>query len=144
MDVIEREIAGEIERIRQIYCWDVLRNRSRTVQLPGRKCDPRILETFLGYEVQAGKKRITCPDAVSARYLKIFVELGFKDVQIPYDPTRTALIVTGLEGALSRIKELLHHRHTERSGRQAALRRTYRKIRIVCRCPEGTAAEVPS
>ncbi len=132
-----REIDGEIERIRQIYCFDVMRNRNRPVELPGRKCTPRILETFLGYEVKAGRRRITCPDAVSARYLKIFAELGFKDIRIPYDPTRTAVMVSGLEGALERIKKLLEVENLEGQKRQVALRKIYSKIRLACECAQN-------
>ncbi len=133
----KRQIDGEIERIRQIYCCDVVQDRNRVVRLPGRKCEPQILETLLGYELKAGRRRINCPDVVSARYLKIFAELGFKDVFIPYDPTRTEIMVSGLEGALDKIKELLEGSEGDTRRRNAALRRIYGRIRQVCRCDQN-------
>ena len=120
----------EVERIRQIYCNDVLRHRSRPVQLPGRKCEPEIQYTFLGIELKAGKMRITCPDPTTARYLKVFAEIGLPAVRIPYDPTRTAVLVVGLEHALRQIKEQCRKERFH----QRKLRRVYRQIREACVC----------
>ena len=122
------EVLTEIERIRQIY-FDVRQRRTRQVELLGKKCDAQILYTFLGFEVKMGRQRLTCPDMVSARYLRIFGELGMGQVLIPYDPTQTALILDGLEPALDRIKELLLQAELDRSAHQRALRQIYKMIR---------------
>lgn len=118
----------EVERIRQIYT-EIRQHRTRQVELLGRKCEARILFTFLGFEVKMGKKRLTCPDMVSARYLRLFAEIGLAEVLIPYDPTYTRLVLSGLEPALDRIKELLLSRNLERRAHQRSVQRTYRMIR---------------
>ncbi len=122
------EILTEVKRIRQIYS-DVEQRRTRKVELLGKKCDAQILYTFLGFEVKMGRKRLTCPDMVSARYLRIFAELGMHQILIPYDPTQTALVLDGLEPALDRIKELLLEAGLDRLAHQRALRRIYQRIR---------------
>jgi hypothetical protein len=88
----------------EIYCQQVIPFRTRKIRLPGRKCSAQIMYTFLGYEVKAGRKRLTCPDLVTARYLKIFAELGMKQVLIPYDPTRTARLIDRLEKSFETVK----------------------------------------
>ncbi|GAB4240406.1 MAG: hypothetical protein Kow00109_15550 [Acidobacteriota bacterium] len=77
----------------------------RWVELLGRKCVPRIERTFLGYELRMGKKRLPCPDMVSARYLSIFAELGFRRVAIPYRPTDTAVFLPRLERLAAQLRE---------------------------------------
>ena len=49
--------------------------------------------TFLGFELKLSRKRITCPDMVTARYLMLFAEMGMDAVSIPYDPTQTARLL---------------------------------------------------
>jgi len=70
-------IQEEIEKLGRTYGEEVLSGRTRVVSLPGRKCEPRILNTFLGFELQVAQKRITCPDMSTARYLRIFAEIVF-------------------------------------------------------------------
>lgn len=125
MDRIEEEIDALVE----IYSREVSPHRTRNVKLPGRKCSPTIMYTFLGFELKAGRKRITCPDISTARYLKIFTELGLSEVYIPYDPTRTARILPALERHFFQIKELLVKKELSESEHRKTLRRVYRKIR---------------
>ncbi len=122
-------IDREIERIGQIYHEDVLVHRSRDLTLLGRKCDAQILYTFLGFELKMGNTRLSCPDMSTARYLKVFAEIGIKQVKLPYDPSRVQLLVTGLEHSLDRIKELLLERDLDSPRHAAALRRIYARIR---------------
>ncbi len=86
-----------------IYRNRVLPTKTRTIRLLGTKSSARILHTLLGFEVQAWYKRIQCPDMVTARYLKLFTELGCHSIRLPYDPTLTAEILPGLEAAYDRI-----------------------------------------
>ncbi len=85
----------------QIYREQVTTTRTRTIRLLGRKGPARINHTLLGYEVQASYKRIQCPDLVTARYLKIFSELGCRTIKLPYDPTVTSKLVPDLETAMT-------------------------------------------
>jgi len=127
--VKDQRIEEEIERIRQIYHQDVLAQRTRQATLLGRKCQPRILYTFLGFELQMGKKRLTCPDMSTARYLRVFAELGVQEICLPYDPSRTAIVASGLEHALDRIKECLLEQELDSRHHALALRRIYGRIR---------------
>ncbi len=89
----------------EIYRTEVLPIKTRTLHLLGRKCSAKIINTLLGYEVQASYKRIQCPDLVTARYLKLFTELGCRIIKLPYDLTVTGRIVPGLEAAIHRLHQ---------------------------------------
>jgi hypothetical protein len=86
-----------------IYRERVLPIKTRTIQLLGRKGIVRIMQTLLGYEVQASYKRIQCPDLVTARYLKLFSELGCRSIRLPYDPTVTAALIPQFEAAVQEL-----------------------------------------
>jgi hypothetical protein len=91
------------EAFAEIYRCEVLPVQTRTIRLLGRKGPARIIHTLLGYEVQASYKRIQCPDMVTARYLKLFSQLGCHSIRLPYDPTITARLVPRFESVLERI-----------------------------------------
>ncbi len=95
----------EIRELVELYAGRVLGTRHREVALRGRKCRATIMHTLLGFEVKAGRKRITCPDLITARYLRAFAEMGLLTARIPYDPTVTAGIVSEVESALGKIQE---------------------------------------
>ncbi len=122
-------IQEEIEKLGRTYGEEVLSGRTRVVSLPGRKCEPRILNTFLGFELQVAQKRITCPDMSTARYLKIFAEIGMPSIKAPYDPTLTASVVPQFEQSLKKIKDLLLEENLNRKQHQSKLRNIYRNIR---------------
>jgi len=92
-----------IPGILEIYRRSVLPARTRVIHLLGRKAPARIIETLLGYEVKAHYKRIQCPDMVTARYLKLFSELGCRSIRLPYDPTVTLGLLPELERSVSGI-----------------------------------------
>jgi len=95
-------IQEEIEKLGRTYGEEVLSGPTRVVSLPGRKCEPRILNTFLGFELQVAQKRITCPDMSTARYLRIFAEVGMPSVRVPYDPSLTTGVLPQLEQSLKK------------------------------------------
>ncbi len=113
-----------------IYHREVLPHKTRTVRLLGVKCAARIIQTLLGYEVQARYKRILCPDLVTARYLKLFSELGCRTIRLPYDPTVTAKLVPVMEYALESIADTVANifPHDPRR-RQYAIRKIYAIVR---------------
>ena len=106
----QQEILAALERavgprgLVEIYRTEVLPIKTRRLQLLGRKCYAAILHTLLGYEVKAEVKRIQCPDLVTARYVKLFSELGCRSVHLPYDPTVTARLIPEMEQSLERIR----------------------------------------
>ncbi len=81
----------------------VLPIKTRNIHLLGRKSPAAIVETLLGYEVKASYKRIHCPDMVTARYIKLFTELGCRSIRLPYDPTVTANLIPQFEHSVSKI-----------------------------------------
>ncbi len=87
------------------YREQVLTQKTRTIRLLGRKSSAKIIHTLLGFEVQASYKRIQCPDMVTARYLRLFSELGFHSIKLPYDPTLTEKLIPDLETMVEGIKE---------------------------------------
>jgi hypothetical protein len=87
------------------YREQVLPQKTRTIRLLGRKSSAKILHTLLGYEVQASYKRIQCPDLVTARYLRVFSELGCHSIKLPYDPTLTEKLIPEIEALLEGIKK---------------------------------------
>ncbi len=132
-------IQEEIAKLGRTYGEEVLSQRTRVVSLPGRKCEPRILNTFLGFELQVAQKRITCPDMSTARYLRIFAEVGMPSVRAPYDPSLTTCVLPQLEQALKKIKDLLLEENLDRKQHQSQLRNIYRKLRDQLKLAEKSA-----
>ena len=90
-------------RLVDAYRNRVLTQNTRTIRLLGKKSSAKILHTLLGYEVQASYKRIQCPDLATARYIKLFTELGCHSIRLPYDPTLTAELIPEFEAMVHRI-----------------------------------------
>jgi hypothetical protein len=81
----------------------VLPIKTRNIHLLGRKAPAQVIETLLGYEVKAYYKRIHCPDMVTARYVKLFTELGCRTIRLPYDPTITANLIPQFEQSVAKV-----------------------------------------
>jgi len=119
-----------IASIVETYRLQVLPAKTRGIHLLGRKMPARIVETLLGYEVKASYKRIHCPDTATARYVKLFTELGCRAIRLPYDPTVTAALIPGFEQAVDKIvngvRDLFPR---DRQLQLYVLRRLYRHLR---------------
>lgn len=76
-----------------------------------------------------GRLRLSCPDMGTARYLKVFAELGMKYISLPYDPSHSVLLATGLEHAMDRIKEHLLASKLPPDTHSRTMRQIYRSIR---------------
>jgi len=114
----------------QIYRDEVLPIKTRTVQLLGRKGPARIINTLLGFEVQASYKRVPCPDLVTARYLRLFMELGCRSIKLPYDPTITDRLIPELELAMNRLSaEVRNQFPADRALQLYVLRKVYSHLR---------------
>lgn len=113
-------VAGEIEEhvrailarlgedsIAEIYRLRVRSDRTRRYDLPPlpRSGQPRveIMHTLLGIELKIGRRRLSCPDLSTARYLTVFVRLGVAAVALPYDITRLARLADDLESSWFRM-----------------------------------------
>jgi len=115
-----------IEKYRQ----RVLTQKTRTIRLLGVKHPAKILNTLLGYEVQAAYKRIQCPDLVTARYVRLFSELGCHSIQLPYDPTLTAELIPEFEAILEAfVRQLRAIFAQDTSLQQYVIRKVFAHIR---------------
>jgi len=92
----------------EIYRQKVLPQTTRTIRLLGKKSSAQIIHTLLGYEVRAAYKRIQCPDLVTARYVRLFSELGCHFIKLPYDPTLTAQLIPEFEARVENITKSVH------------------------------------
>jgi hypothetical protein len=112
------------------YRDKVLPQKTRTIRLLGRKNSSTVILTLLGYEVKASYKRIQCPDLVTARYIRLFSELGFHSIKLPYDPTITAQLVPDFEAAIDSIAKQIRARFPKDIPTQNyVVRKTYEIIR---------------
>jgi hypothetical protein len=99
------------------------RTRSFHFGIEPREQNVEIFHTLLGVELKVGKKRISCPDLSTARYLSIFARIGCNDIAIPYDITKISTLADELESSWQRVlllfNELTH-------GKSAAVRGKFR------------------
>ncbi len=128
-----REILEDTGRYSELidgYREKVLTQQTRTIRLLGRKNAATILNTLLGFEVQASYKRIQCPDMVTARYLRLFSELGCHSIKLPYDPTLTEQLIPVFEATIDAVKERVRELFPQDSStQQYVLRHIYAIIR---------------
>lgn len=82
-----------------IYRERVRTQRTRSYHLDISPTEHRaeIYHTLLGIELKIGKKRFSCPDLSTARYLQVFARIGCSDVAIPYDITKISSLADELE-----------------------------------------------
>ncbi|HYP00646.1 MAG TPA: hypothetical protein VER76_10690 [Pyrinomonadaceae bacterium] len=68
-----------------------------------------VQHTLLGVELKIGRRRITCPDLATARYLATFARAGCTSVAVPYDISRISLLADELESGWQRMLLLVEH-----------------------------------
>jgi hypothetical protein len=107
-----------LTHLMEVYREKVLSQKTRTIRLLGKKNPAKILHTLLGYEVQAAYKRIQCPDLVTARYIRLFSEMGCHSIQLPYDPTLTAELIPEFEAAVNGFTRKIRSLFPRDSARQ--------------------------
>lgn len=93
------------------------RTRSHKVLPAARGAAVEVQHTLLGIELKVGRRRQSCPDLSTARYLAVFARAGCSEVAVPYDITRISHLADELESAWQRMLLLAAH-HTE--GRAAS------------------------
>jgi len=114
----------------EAYRQKVRSQKTRIIRLLGRKRSAKIIHTLLGYELQASYKRIHCPDLVTARYLKLFSELGCHSIHLPYDPTVTAQLIPEFENILENINRKVRETFPKNPGlQQYVIQKIYAIIR---------------
>jgi hypothetical protein len=116
-----REELGE-EWPARIYRERILSLRTRSHSLPqgGATTQVEILHTLLGVELKVGRRRISCPDLATARYLRVFARAGLGAVAVPYDITKISRLADELESAWQRMLLVADHLTAGQSPRSRA------------------------
>jgi hypothetical protein len=86
-----------------------LRTRSHPVFAAAKGADVEIQHTLLGIELKVGRRRKSCPDLPTARYLSVFARAGVSEVAVPYDITKISQLADELESSWHRMLLLAAH-----------------------------------
>ncbi|MBK8465186.1 MAG: hypothetical protein IPL32_05090 [Chloracidobacterium sp.] len=107
-----------------VYKTKVRLQRTRSVHLniAARENKAEILYTLLGIELKVGRRRFSCPDLATARYLRVFARIGCHDFAIPYDITQISGIADELETSWQRSLVLAEGKPSNRTALVKALR----------------------
>jgi hypothetical protein len=131
-----------------VYRERVRTLRTRSFQLPAASknlSDVEVQHTLLGVELRIGRRRVSCPDLATARYLAVFARAGCTDVAVPYDITKISRLADELERAWQRTLLLAEHLA---AGREKAFRTRLKKFIVgMARdevVAEGAGAAVPT
>src|SRR6185369_13733937 len=120
---IESLVAEVKERMRDdwppaIYRERILamRTRSHAVPAAGKNASVEVQHTLLGIELKVGRRRLSCPDFATARYLSVFARAGVSEVAVPYDITKISSLADELESSWQRMLLLADHLAEGRAG----------------------------
>jgi len=79
-----------------------------TKVLPKASGDARIEQDLFGWRLFLGKESVECESEAQARYLKVFLEVGFDKVQVPQDKGYLGRTVSELEELKTGIDEVIN------------------------------------
>ncbi|HEX7313680.1 MAG TPA: hypothetical protein VF297_07150 [Pyrinomonadaceae bacterium] len=111
-----------------------LRTRAHAVPVAAKNASVEVQHTLLGIELKVGRRRVSCPDFATARYLSVFARAGVAHVAVPYDITKISRLADDLESSWQRTLLLADHLTEERAAsfrarmRSAALKEVRREI----------------
>ncbi|MEJ7709526.1 MAG: hypothetical protein WKF84_06630 [Pyrinomonadaceae bacterium] len=83
-----------------------LRTRSHLIGPATKNARIEVQRTLLGVELKIGRRRLQCPDVITARYLAVYAQLGCPEVAVPYDITKVSRLADDLESSWHRICSL--------------------------------------
>jgi hypothetical protein len=86
-----------------------MRTRSHAVPAAAKNAPVDVQHTLLGIELKVGRRRISCPDLATARYLSVFARVGVESVAVPYDITKISSLADELESAWQRMLLMADH-----------------------------------
>jgi hypothetical protein len=120
------ELAKQIESelgeswLPTIYRERVLKIRTRSYHFDKLKPTAKIgiQHTLLGVELKIGKRRLSCPDLATARYLSVFARAGCDDVAVPYDITKISHLADELESSWFRMLLLVDEATKDKGNKQ--------------------------
>ncbi|HEX8473580.1 MAG TPA: hypothetical protein VF666_06075 [Pyrinomonadaceae bacterium] len=133
----------------RLYVERILPLRTRAHNLPSISvarggAQVEIQHTLLGVELKVGRRRLSCPDLATARYLAVFARAGCTNVAVPYDITKISPLADELESAWQRMLLLVEHEAEDRSSafRSRVLRTLVGEIRQEI-AEAGAGTQVP-
>lgn len=106
------QIADEIKAslgeawLPRIYIERILPMRTRSHSLSPsstKSTNVEIQHTLLGVELKIGRRRLSCPDLATARYLAVFARAAISEVAVPYDISRISQVADELESSWHRM-----------------------------------------
>jgi len=97
------------------------RTRAYLLEVRNPENSPDILHTLLGIELKIGKRRVTCPDLATARYLRVFARLGCREFAVPYDISKISRIADEFETSWHRTLLVAAELTARRPPRSAGL-----------------------
>ncbi len=110
------------------------RTRSHRIPAATRGASVEVQHTLLGIELKVGRRRLSCPDLATARYLAVFARAGLTDVAVPYDISQISRLADELESSWQRMLLLVEHQTSVRGKafsarvRMAIIRETRQEI----------------
>lgn len=86
-----------------------LRTRSHALPALRKGAAVEVQHTLLGVELKVGRRRVSCPDLSTARYLAFFARAGCAGVAVPYDITKISHLADLLEQSFERALLVAEH-----------------------------------
>ncbi|MGD9679407.1 MAG: hypothetical protein AB7V16_13785 [Vulcanibacillus sp.] len=82
-------------------------NKLKIVELPDKNGEVFVRKDLFGWKLISGKNTVDCSSEEEARYLKIFLDIGMKDIRIPMDLNYLASILQELETLKQKTDEII-------------------------------------
>ncbi len=98
------------------------RTRACTIEVPRRENRAVIQHTLLGIELKVGRRRFSCPDLATARYMCVFARIGCREFAVPYDITQVPALADALETAWQRSLLVLENMETSPAARASLIK----------------------
>jgi hypothetical protein len=98
------------------------RTRAHALEVSPRENLATIQYTLLGIELKVGRRRFSCPDLATARYLRVFARIGVRKFAIPYDISQISTIADDLETGWQRALLMLEKKNGSRTSLIRAMR----------------------
>lgn len=92
------------------------RTRAYALEVSPRENRAEIQYTLLGIELKVGRRRFSCPDLATARYLRVFARIGVRKFAIPYDISQISTIADDFETGWQRALLLLEVKGAARAA----------------------------
>lgn len=100
-------------------------------ELPLQSSTMKISQDLFGWKLYSGKKFIECRSEAEARYLKVWIEAGMREISVPKDDEYLKTIVPELEALKKKIDDIIYEYSRgilNRQIRERLIREVYEEI----------------